>query len=182
MPSLDFCFIGAIVHLKEQRLFAGPGKKRSEVFLRSMGIDVDHRPRGQYWISLDSESAINPGVRSSITPYTQTNINWTATHGDNVTFYFGGTNTEKLKTPTPPHQVENEARKFFNNKTKLVCWAMSNCGLTWTNRNQLAIELIKNMPSDDSFHFFGSGTSCLAQAKGRFVEHGKVAGKVSSNR
>ena len=101
---------------------------------------------------------------------TRNMFNWTASAGRGLTFQLNYFRIKRLKKSLDLDDVEESVKEKVAKKDKLVCWAMSNCGITFTNRVNLAIDLVKNLP--EKLHHFGKGTSCLQSVKDNVTFHG----------
>ncbi|XP_063729461.1 4-galactosyl-N-acetylglucosaminide 3-alpha-L-fucosyltransferase FUT6-like isoform X2 [Symsagittifera roscoffensis] len=153
---------------------AGPARRKIEPLMKKIGINLAERSRTQFWITSDRESAINPGNGNHLTPYLNRAFNWSATYGNNVTFFSGMSDVEKLRKPIAKREIEKIVRSEFAKKTKLVCWIMSNCAFSWTNRLKLVSDLVQSLP--EKLNFWGRGENCLRNVKDNITFHGKLPG------
>ena len=101
-------------------------------------------------------------------------FNWTATSGENVTFQFDSFLMKKREQKKLWIEVEKEVKLHFSKKEKLVCWAVTNCRNTYTDRITPAKELAKHLP--EKLQLFGSG--CIRGMNEHAEDHGRITGGV----
>ncbi|XP_075258772.1 4-galactosyl-N-acetylglucosaminide 3-alpha-L-fucosyltransferase 9-like isoform X2 [Convolutriloba macropyga] len=97
-------------------------------------------------------------------------FNWTATSGENVTFQFDSFLMKKREQKKLWIEVEKEVKLHFSKKEKLVCWAVTNCRNTYTDRITPAKELAKHLP--EKLQLFGSG--CIRGMNEHAEDHGRI--------
>ena len=75
------------------------------------------------------------------------------------------------------HEIEQEVRQHFDKKSNLTCWAMSNCGFTFTDRVTLAKNLVRYLP--EKLQLFGKGGKACMAGMDSYVDY---RGQIEGNR
>ncbi|XP_075259263.1 4-galactosyl-N-acetylglucosaminide 3-alpha-L-fucosyltransferase 9-like isoform X2 [Convolutriloba macropyga] len=149
------------------------GHNRLLSFYKEIG-GMSARPREQYWISTATESSVS-GMNGILKEEMYYLFNWTATSGDDVTFQFDLFLVKKRKQKKPLAEVENDVKSHFAQKKNLVCWSVSNCGSTYTDRVTPAKDLARHLP--DKLQLFGdAGSKCMKGMDEHVEYHGKTPG------
>ncbi|XP_075246505.1 4-galactosyl-N-acetylglucosaminide 3-alpha-L-fucosyltransferase 9-like isoform X2 [Convolutriloba macropyga] len=151
----------------------GPGHARIATLYKEVG-GLAARPREQFWVSTTGESAINRGNGNHLAGLRHL-FNWTASMGRGLTFQMKFIRIEKRKSPISMHEIEQEVRQHFDKKSNLTCWAMSNCGFTFTDRVTLAKNLVRYLP--EKLQLFGKGGKACMAGMDSFVDYrGQIEG------
>ncbi len=149
----------------------GNGHQRLLSYIQSLGAMFTRR-RDQIWISRNHESAMNPFF---FLLYNQTILNkafnWTAAMSPNATFTTRSMFVDKKRSRIKSMEEVQQTLVGLN-KTKTLCWVMSNCGATWTPRRRLAAKIIRVFPHKT--HFWGRGMSCMGDVTDKIVNHGRL--------
>ncbi len=130
-------------------------------FIHGLGRNFTRRP-DQIWVSQNIESAINRLYAGYIenSRVMVSEFNWTVAQSDKATFKWHAHDSKYSESElVSDSQIEQNIVKL--NKSKTLCWIMSNCGYTWTPRVRLAANLLKVFPG--TLHFWGDGSSCLSK-------------------